>query len=299
MLNSFLLSLQHYIVEVVPALAIGFLLSGIAHEFIPQSWIDRNLGGKGIRGILISTIVGTALPICCFGSLPVAVGFYKKGARLGPVLAFLVATPATSISALLVTYRLLGPEFTIFIFFAVILMGLVVGLIGNKLSYISKSEKNAETCPHCKEDKDTCPHCRSASSRLKNVLRFAFIQMPKDIGLETIAGILLAAFVVASIPIGNFIHLYLAGTAGYLFSLIFGLVMYICSTATVPLADAFVQQGMSLGAAMVLMLAGPVTSLGTLLVLRKEFGLKILSIYLFLISAMSLLLGILYGNIFG
>ena len=50
---------------------------------------------------------------------------------VGPVLAFLVATPATSITALLVCYALLGIKFTVFIFFAVIVMGLVMGLIGN------------------------------------------------------------------------------------------------------------------------------------------------------------------------
>ncbi len=295
MITQFLQHLEHYAVEVVPALALGFFLSGIAHEFIPQSWVDKNLGNKGFRAILLSTLVGTILPICCFGSLPVAVGFYKKGAKLGPVLAFLVATPATSISALIVTYRLLGAEFAVFIFFAVILMGVVMGTIGNRLSYVRKTQKEDDTCPHCHEEKNTCEHRKSISSRITSVLKFAYIEMPKEIGLETLIGIILAALVVASVPIGMFIKDYLSGLAGYGFSLIFGLVMYICSTATVPLAHAFVQQGMIIGAAMVLMLAGPITSLGTLLVLRKEFGSKILFIYLLLVSIMSLLFGLLYS----
>ena len=79
--------------------------------------------------------------------------------------------------------------------------------------------------------------------------------------------------------------------------LIFGLLMYICSTATVPLADALIKQGLSAGAAMVLMLAGPITSYGTILVLRKEFGTRILFIYLSLISIISLLCGFLYSLI--
>jgi len=184
-ITQFLHHLQHYAVEVVPALAIGFFLSGIAHEFIPQGWVDKNLGNKGFRAILLSTLVGTMLPICCFGSLPVAVGFYKKGAKLGPVLAFLVATPATSISALLVTYRLLGIEFTVFIFFAVILMGVVMGIIGNRLSYIRKIQKEDDTCPHCHEEKNICEHRKNISSRIKSVLKFAYVEMPKEIGLET------------------------------------------------------------------------------------------------------------------
>jgi hypothetical protein len=296
MFTDFLFHLKHYLIEVVPALALGFFLSGLAHEFIPQSWVDRNLGRSGFRPILLSTLVGTLLPICCWGSLPVAVGFYKKGAKLGPVLAFLVATPATSISALLVTYALLGVKFAVFIFFAVIAMGVIMGLVGNALTYTRKTPvQDKDFCPHCNSSASTCGHGSDLKCRFRAVLKYAYIDMPKEIGRETVIGILLAAFVASYLPLGRLIEAYLAGGWGYIFSLIFGLVMYICSTATVPLADAFIKQGMAAGAGMVLMLAGPVTSFGTVLVLRKEFGGRILFIYLSLISIMSLLLGLLYS----
>ncbi len=295
MITEFFHHLQHYLIEIIPALALGFGLSGIAHEFIPDRWVDQNLGRVGIKPILISTLVGALLPICCWGSLPVAVGFYKKGARLGPVLAFLVATPATSISALLVTYTILGLNFAVFIFFAVIVMGVTVGLVGNKLQYDDiKIKQQAQMCPHCDIPKDTCPHKESLFCRVKSVLKYAYIEMPREIGLETLIGIVLAAAVVVSVPIGYLIKNYLSGLWGYAFSLVFGLLMYVCSTATVPLADAFIKQGMNLGAAMTFMLVGPITSYGTILVLRKEFGGRILFIYLSLVSIMSLLLGFLY-----
>jgi len=121
--------------------------------------------------------------------------------------------------------------------------------------------------------------------------------MPREMGLELIGGILLAAFVAAYMPLGDLIKQYLSGFAGYAFSLIFGLFTYICSTATVPLTDALIKQGLSVGAAMVMLLAGPVTSYSTILVMRKEFGLKVLFIYLFLLSIMSLSLGYLYSFI--
>jgi uncharacterized membrane protein YraQ (UPF0718 family) len=84
---------------------------------------------------------------------------------------------------------------------------------------------------------------------------------------------------------------------GYLFGLGFGLIMYICSTASVPLVHAFVSQGMNIGAGMVLLLVGPITSWGTILVLRKEFGARILAIYLALVSVMSLALGYCFSLI--
>jgi len=135
MIIEFLTVFKDYLVEVLPALALGFFLSGLIHEFIPTGLVERYLGGRGIKPLLYSTLAGTALPICCMGSLPVAVSLHRKGARLGPVLAFLVATPATSIPALLVCFALLGIKFMVFIFFAVISMGLVMGAVGNLINF--------------------------------------------------------------------------------------------------------------------------------------------------------------------
>lgn len=274
----------------------GFLLSGLIHEFVPDRWVEKGLGTKGIKPILYATICGTVLPICCLGALPVALSFHKKGASLGPVLAFLVATPATSLTALLVAYKLLGVTFTVYIFFAVILMGLITGIIGNRIAVKPGGDKE-ETCPHCAEEKESCICGRKAAARVKSIFRFAFVDMVKDIGPEILLGIALAAAVTTVAPVGKLVREYLAGGWGYLFGLVFGLIMYICSTATVPLVNAFIGQGMNVGAGMVLLLAGPVTSYGTILVLRKEFGIKLLLIYLGAISSLSLILGYLFSLI--
>jgi uncharacterized membrane protein YraQ (UPF0718 family) len=329
---QYLIVFKDYFIEVLPFLAIGFLLSGLIHEFVPSKWVERRLGGGGIKPILYSTLVGTILPICCLGSLPVAVSLRQKGARLGPVLAFLVATPATSISALLVTYGLLGLKFTIFIFFAVIAMGLVMGLVGNtikgkakvlvppaqqaldpvcgmsvEVGKAAKTEHGGETyyfcCSHCQQAFESRPedyigaYSRNVAHRVKHVFRYAFVDMVKEIGPELLLGLALAALVTAVAPVGEFVGAHLGGGLGYLFSLGFGLIMYICSTASVPLVHAFVSQGMNIGAGMVLLLAGPITSWGTILVLRKEFGGRTLAIYLAVVSGMSLALGYCFSLI--
>jgi uncharacterized membrane protein YraQ (UPF0718 family) len=323
---------KDYLIEVLPYLAIGFLLSGLIHEFVPTKWVERRLGGGGIKPILYSTLVGTILPLCCFGSLPVAVSLHQKGARLGPVLAFLVATPATSISALLVTYGLLGLKFTIFIFFAVIAMGLVMGLVGNtvkgkakvlappaqpaldpvcgmnvEIGKAAKTEYGGETyyfcCSHCQQAFEGSPeeyigaYSRNIAHRVKHVFRYAFVDMVKEIGPELLLGLALATLVSAVAPVGEFVGAHFSGGLGYLFSLGFGLIMYICSTASVPLVQAFVSQGMNIGAGMLLLLVGPITSWGTILVMRKEFGGKILAIYLVVVSVMSLVLGYCFSLI--
>jgi len=132
---------------------------------------------------------------------------------------------------------------------------------------------------------------RNIKRRLASALRFGFVDMVKEIGPELLLGLVLAALVATIAPIGKFVGSYLGGGLGYLFSLVFGLLMYICSTASVPLVHAFLSQGMNIGAGMVLLLVGPITSWGTILVLRKEFGAKTLLAYLAVISIMALALG--------
>jgi len=332
MVVQFFIVFKDYLVEVLPFLAIGLFLSGLINEFVPTGWVERHLGGKGIKPLLYSTIAGTALPICCIGSLPVAVSLHQKGARLGPVLAFLVATPATSIPALLVTYTLLGIKFTIFIFFAVIVMGLTAGLVGNLLpvkpktpasqtdlaidpvcgmqAEIGKSPKTEYKgkvyyfcSPHCQQEFESRPeefagtYHQNLAYRVKHVFKYAFVDMVKEIGPEMLLGLALAALVAAVTPVGKFISDYFSGGLGYIFSLIFGIMMYICATASVPLVHAFISQGMNIGAGMVMLMVGPVTSWGTILVLRKEFGDKTLLAYLAVISLTALALGYTFSII--
>lgn len=283
----------HYLKEVIPALAIGFFISGLVHEMIPEDLVLRYLGAKGLRPILYSTLIGTLLPVCCWGSLPIAVSFYKKGARLGPVLAFLVATPATSISALLVAYSVLGLTFTVYIFFAVIAMGIATGLAGNMVKAVPHRHEKI-SCPHCEIDPahEHLHKKKTAREKLVSALKYAYIDLPKEIGLELFVGIILAAVVATFLPIGRLVRAYLGGWFGYVFGIVFGVLMYLCSTASVPLIDSLMKQGMNPGAAMTLLLIGPVTSYGTILVLRKEYGMKVLVLFLASLIISSLLLGI-------
>ena len=335
MIANFFIVFKDYLIEVLPFLAIGFLLSGLVHEFVPSGLVERHLGGKGIKPLLYATLAGTVLPICCLGSLPVAVSLYQKGARLGAVLAFLVATPATSITALLVCYALLGIKFTAFIFFAVIAMGLVMGTIGNRIKLKPGANPPLETEPArdpvCGMSVDTekglkteyrgnsyyfcCSHCQTTfekepekyvavSGYVKDVkekiisaFKFGFVDMVRRIGLELLLGLVLAAIVASITPVGKFVGDYFGGGLGYAFSLVFGLMMYICSTASVPLVHAFISQGMNVGAGMVLLLVGPITSWGTILVLRKEFGSRTLFTYLVVICIMALALGYCFSII--
>ncbi len=327
-----------YVREVFPFLVLGFLLSGLIQVFIPSHWVSKYLGGSGFRPLVYATVAGTVLPICCIGSLPVAISLHDKGARLGPILSFLVATPATSIPALLVSYGLLGIQFTVYLFFAVIVLGLLMGLVGNQLRFVPPAGLVLEasaTDPVCGMQVDAgttgvvttehegtryyfcCDLCRAkfartpasysgacvteacscaprTGNRMVQALRHSFITMPRDIGPEILLGLALAAIVAAVTPIGRFVGEYFAGGLAFLIALPVGILMYTCSTASVPLIHALVTQGMHVGAGMLLLIVGPVTSWSTILVLRKQFGTRTLVIYLAVISILSLAAGLIY-----
>jgi len=299
-MTAFFHHLLHYGIEIGPSIALGFLLSGIIHEFLPQNLVEKYLTKKSLLPILYVTILGIILPVCCFGSLPIAVTLRKRGVSLGPILAFLIAAPATSVTAILVTWRLLGPTFTIYLCLSVIIMGLVIGIIGNRMKY-PEIKSAEEECPMCKEGehKNHSHHQRGILHRFVSVISYAFIDLPKEIGTELIIGVLLAALVVSIPAVGVFLKKYLFGFSGYLFALAFGLLMYVCSTASVPLVHAFIMQGLSRGAGFVLLLVGPITSYGNILVIRKEFGTKILVVYLTFISVMALILGYIFSFVGG
>ncbi len=158
---------------------VGFFISGLFNEFIPQNLVNKHLGENGIKAILMSSLVGVILPVCCFGSLPLVVTLRRNGANLGPVLAFLVTTPTTSVSAMIVCWRILGWVFTGYIFFMVIIMGLIMGFIGNSLqAKESPSQETKGKC--CHEDKEERKGKNSLLMRFRRVFHYAFIKLPKE-----------------------------------------------------------------------------------------------------------------------
>lgn len=294
---QFISTFYVYIKELWFTLALGFLLSGVIHLYIPEKIVDKYLGQRGLKPIFLSSIIGTILPVCCIGSLPIAVTLKRKGARMGAILAFLITTPATSISALIVCWKLMGAMFTLIIFISVIIMGLLVGLIANQFSWNIAEEGNneqslkKEDC--CHKDKPKTEFKQGFLEKLKEILIYAYIDLPKNMGLEILIGIALASFIDIYEPLQNFIQHYLVGIVGYVFILFFGLFTYVCSTASVPMAHALLNSGMSVGQAVCYLLVGPITSYGTILVIRKDFGNRALLLYLSVISICAVLTGIL------
>ncbi|MCS7151833.1 MAG: permease [Endomicrobia bacterium] len=293
-ITNFVTHLKYYILEILPILAIGFLLSGVFYELVPDRLVNRFLVKKNFFTLFTIIIVGMMLPICCIGSLPIAVGFRHKGVKLGNILAFLVATPATSITAVLMTIKFFGVGFTLYICLSVMILGFLIGIIGNIIDKSAVEKVNTASATAAEFLSQFIPN-KTLGQKIISILRYSFVYMPKEIGIEILIGLVLASLISSMNIIKIFVENFLSGIYGYLFSAIFGVLMYICATASVPLVYALNKQGLGVGPSVMLLILGPLTSYATLLVIKKEFGLKTLVFYVITIILFSAVSGYIFS----
>lgn len=286
MIQDIVVEIWIFTKEVIPYLLLSFLLAGLIHEFVPSQLIARYLG-KGVKSILLATFAGIPLPICVMGSLMMGIEFHKKGADLGSTFSFFVATPATSITAILVMFALFDPSFIIFFVISVILTAIIIGIVLSNMKY----KKSLENLP-------SKPQSKASENRIMSAFRYGFGHLGKDFGPTIAVGIILAGIIASTVP-SDLITTYLgAGLLPLCIALIIALPLHICPVGSVPFLAALIGKGMSPGAALIFLIAGPSTNIPAILVLRKAFGLKVLLSFIFIISLCAILFGYGLNTIF-
>ncbi len=271
--------------KMAPYLLLGIGFAGIIKLLVPEESVSKHLGGKGFPSVLKATLFGIPLPLCSCGVIPVAVSLRRQGAGKGASLSFLISTPTTGVDSILATYSLLGWVFTIFRVVASFVSGVICGFLVN---IFAGDEVYAEDEVH-----GCCSCCSQKKTGLRDAFRYAFIELLGDIGKWLILGTLLGGLVMAVVP-GDFISSFLGSPfLSMILMLLIGIPIYVCATGSIPIAAALIAKGMSPGAGLVFLIAGPATNTVNLAVLTKEFGKKAVFIYLASISIVSLVFGYL------
>ncbi len=285
-------------------LLLGFFLAGLLKALVPQDMITNHLGGKGSGSVFKAALAGIPLPLCSCGVLPAAAGLRKQGAGKGATTAFMISTPETGVDSIAITYALLDPLMTLLRPLAAFITALSAGLWVNKVERNEIPENipqpEATSCCHdgcCSGGEHAELHITLAKPTLKQRLvqgmRFAFGDLFQDIALWFLAGTLAAAAITVFIP-ANFISTYLGqGILPILAALLLSLPLYVCATSSTPLVAALALKGLSPGAALVFLLAGPATNIATLGVVFKILGRRAGAIYVSAIAGCAVLLGIL------
>ena len=293
---SYLKVLGGIVLESAPYLLIGLILAGFIKAFLPQSFLIRHLGSHSLGSAFKAALFGIPLPLCSCGVLPTAVSLYKQGASLSATFAFLVATPQTSIDAILLAYGLLGGIFAIAYpisaLFGASLTSLALVIL---IKHRSKPLSLDFSCALCNEE---TPHAHSLREKATFALQYAVRELFADIAKPLLIGFLAAALVALLLPPDLAESLSAHGLT-YPAMLIIGLPVYVCATASIPLGYAFLIKGFSPGSVLVFLIAGPGTNLTSLSVLSQVFGKKITGIYLTALTLAALLSGMALDRLVG
>jgi len=282
--------------EMAPYLLFGFLVAGILAVLIPQEMVERHLGGEGLMPVLKASLFGVPLPLCSCGVIPVAASLKRNGAGNGATTAFLISTPQTGVDSIMVTLSLLGPVYAIFRPVAAFVNGLVGGAL---VTWLGGETKRAESVPagQCCED-GTCSEHDEQEGRLRRVFRHGFVTLPKDIGKAMLIGLVISAAISVAVP-KDYFAAYLGGSVwAYLVMLIVGIPVYVCATASVPIAAMLIVAGISPGAALVFLMTGPATNMASISTIWKIMGKRTTIVYLLSIAATSIISGILLDIVY-
>jgi len=250
--------------QLSPWLLLGAAAAGLLHVLLPRDFARRQFRGFG--GVGKAVALGVPLPLCSCGVIPAGLGLKKDGASDGAAVGFLISTPQTGVDSLLVSASFLGWPFTIFKCVSALLMGLVGGGITESLhTEAGGIERLAEA---------TAP--QSTIGFFEHI-----IDVIRPIWKWIVFGVVASAAITVWIPPGaiagwSSVHPALAGLA----ALTIALPLYVCATASVPIAAALIAQGMPTGAALVFLMAGPATNIATIGAVKRAFGGRVLSVYL-------------------
>jgi hypothetical protein len=281
-MRAYLISLLNVVCEMAPYLLLGFLIAGILHVFVPNRFYTKYLSKDNKWAVLWAALPGVPLPLCSCGVIPTAIGLRNEKASKGAVASFLIATPQTGIDSILATFSLLGLGFAIIRPVAALVTGVCGGLLVNRL--VKEDDVDAATASACEVE---------TGNRLWRVLRYAYFKMIQDIGGRLVIGLLVAALIQVAIPDEFFLTFGSQPLLQMLVILVVAVPMYICSTGSIPVAAALIMKGLSPGAALVMLMAGPAVNLASILVVRKALGRSFTWIYLLVIVGFSVLFGLL------
>ncbi|HAH32961.1 MAG TPA: hypothetical protein DCL44_11680 [Elusimicrobia bacterium] len=276
----------------------GLFAAGVIDMFLDEAVITARLGGANTRSVLWASLIGVPLPLCSCSVIPVAAALRKKGASKGATLSFLISTPESGIDSFFVSLALLDPIMAFFrplsAFITAVLAGTAENLFGNKEVAAHKPVK--PDCGCCSGRENTTTPRAFSLENFKHGMRFAFIEMLGDIGLWLVGGLVIAGLISYFFP-DTFILEYLgSGWKAMLLMLVIGIPMYICASASTPIAAALIAKGMSPGAALVFLLAGPATNAAGIAVVSRLMGKRTVAIYLASISISALGLGFLLDH---
>lgn len=272
-MQEYLMPFVHLLLEMAPYLLLGFLIAGLLHAFVPPRFYSRHLSGRGMRPVISSALMGVPLPLCSCGVIPTAMSLRRSGASRGATVSFLISTPQTGVDSILATGALMGLPFALLR----PVVAFVTSIFGGAL--VNRFVRGEDSSNDKKDTEDNRP--AGFVPRMKLALRYGFVDMMQDIGKWLTIGLIIAGLITIFVPGDFFTGLGSYPLLNMLVVLAIAIPMYVCATGSIPIAVALMMKGLSPGAALVFLMAGPATNMAAIMVLGKVLERRTTLLYIF------------------
>ncbi|MCF8002945.1 MAG: permease [Chromatiaceae bacterium] len=291
--TAFPTALWGILLELAPSLLVGLLIAGLIHAYVPSAVIRRGLSRPDLSSVVRASLVGVPLPLCSCGVIPTALGLRRQGASPGAATSFMISTPQTGVDSILVTAAFLGWPFALFKLIAAFVTGVVGGALVNRVVPAAPSDEAQDGLSHPDDERP-----RGGLARITEAVRYAVFDLLGAINTWLVIGVVAAALVTTLTPVDFFADRPWAdGMLGMLVMLAIALPLYVCTTASVPIAASLIAAGLPAGSALVFLMAGPATNLATIGAVYRTLGAKVLSVYLGTVVVMSLGFGLIFDQL--
>jgi uncharacterized membrane protein YraQ (UPF0718 family) len=275
----------------------GLLAAGALHQLISETWIQKHLGSDTHGSVYKAALFGTPLPLCSCSVIPFAASLRKNGASKGSTLSFLISTPITGVDSILATFGMFGWVFTLYRVLTSVIIAIAAGMLMNVFEpkeAVKKEFTFSATAPKITPSSIQMPQTEPKKPfSISAVFQYGLITLFGSFSKPLFWGLLLGAFITAAIP-SNLHELFNDNRfLGYLIAVAIAAPMYVCATASLPIAASLIIAGVSPGAAFIFLSAGPATNTVTMGVVKSMLGTRALVVYLSVIAIGSILFGAL------
>ena len=288
----------------------GILISGLLKMVLNPTAVVKHLGSGRFSSVIKAAFLGVPLPLCSCGVLPAAVSLKKQGANKGATTAFLISTPESGVDSIAISYALLDPIMTVIRPVAAFVTAIIAGFIENIIDWPQPGAHIAHIAPDvsypvedkCSTSATFVPDVRVNShglwTKIMTGLRYALVDVWGDIAIWFFGGLIIAGLIMVLIPDELMLRWLDGGFSSMLIMLAVGIPLYICATASTPVAAALILKGVSPGAALVFLLVGPATNITSIAVLVGILGKRGTFRYLLIISCGAILFGLAVDQIY-
>jgi uncharacterized membrane protein YraQ (UPF0718 family)/copper chaperone CopZ len=285
--------------DMAPYFFFGLTVAGILHVIMKKEFIVRHLQKDDFMSVVKAALFGIPLPLCSCGVVPAALSLRRNRASEGATLAFLISTPQTGVDSIIATYGLLGLVFAVFTPFAALAAGIMGGLATlvwrGRLLQEEATATDLFDCNICFARE---PHRHSLFGKIKGMVVYAYREFLDDISVRLGFGIAVSALIALVVPDDFFVRYIGNDFESMLLMILVGIPLYVCATASIPIALAMIDKGLSPGAAFVFLTVGPATNMATVTLVASAMGRRVLAIYLAVITGMALVNGTLLNLVF-